>query len=153
MPDLIAISQGLGALKAATEIVKTIVGLRDSSKILENTVELNTKILSAQQALADAQAEQTTLIETIRQLEEEIARLKAWNDGEKQKYELKSLGGGSIAYALKEEAKGTEPMHWICAQCYDDGKRSILQRTGNVGAGRLIPYRCNRCQSTLMVRV
>jgi hypothetical protein len=152
MPDLIAISQGLGALKAATEIIKTIVGLRDSAKILENTVELNTKILSAQQALADAQTEQTTLVQTIRQLEEEIARLKTWNDSEKQKYELKAIGGGSHAYALKESARGTEPEHWVCTQCYDDGKRSILQRMGLPHSG-LSQYKCNRCQLTLMAWV
>jgi hypothetical protein len=71
MPDLIAISQGLNAVKAATEIVKTIAGLRDSAKLLENTVELNQKILSVQTALADAQAEQATLLQTIREREEE----------------------------------------------------------------------------------
>ncbi|MGO8865518.1 MAG: hypothetical protein ACLQME_03350 [Alphaproteobacteria bacterium] len=133
MPDLIAIGQGLSALKAATEIVKTMMGLRDSAKILENTVELNHKILSAQTALADAQAEQTNLTKTIRELEEEIARLKSW-EAEKQRYELKSLGWGIFAYMLKPAMRGTEPPHWVCARCYKKGEISIIQHgTHQVG--------------------
>jgi hypothetical protein len=41
MPDLFAISHALNALKATTDIVKTIAGLRDSAKLLESTVELD----------------------------------------------------------------------------------------------------------------
>jgi hypothetical protein len=126
MPDLIAISQGLNAVKAATEIVKTIAGLRDSAKLLENTVELNQKILSVQTALADAQAEQTTLIQTVHQLEEEITRLKAW-DAEKQRYKLVEVGAGAFAYVIKPEAQGSEPEHLLCPTCYEKGKKLILQ--------------------------
>jgi hypothetical protein len=147
MPDLLAIAQGLNAVKATTDIIKAMVGLRDASQILEKTVELNQKILTVQTALADAQAEQTTLVQTIRDLKEEFTRLKAW-EAEKQNYELKQIGRGAFAYGLKPEAQGTEPPHWICAQCYDDGKRSILQR-----AGQTIPaYKCNRCGSAIIVR-
>jgi len=64
MVDLIAISQGLNALKGTSDLIKTIVGLRDSAKLLETTVELNQQILSVQKALADAQTEQATLVET-----------------------------------------------------------------------------------------
>jgi len=44
---------------------KTMLGLRDSAKVLEATVEFNQQLLSVQRALLDAQAEQTTLIQTI----------------------------------------------------------------------------------------
>jgi hypothetical protein len=110
MPDLIAISQGLNAVKAATEIVKTIAGLRDSANLLENTVELNQKILSVQTALADAQSEQASLIQRIGELEKEVTALKSW-EAEKQRYELKRYDSGSLFYTLKEaEARG-EPVH------------------------------------------
>jgi septal ring factor EnvC (AmiA/AmiB activator) len=145
MPDLIAISQGLNAVKAATEIVKTIAGLRDSAKLLENTVELNQKILSVQTALADAQAEQTTLIQTIRQLEEEIARLKAW-DAEKERYELQRFDPGVFVYVLKPEAARGEPIHKLCAACYQNGKKSILQVTTEIRARRRV-HQCPDCKT------
>jgi len=66
--DLIAISQGLNALNAATQIAKAMLGLRDSAKLLENTVKLNSEILSVQTALANAQEEQTALVQTISDL-------------------------------------------------------------------------------------
>jgi translation initiation factor 2B subunit (eIF-2B alpha/beta/delta family) len=112
MPDLLAIGQGLSALKGALDILQTWMGLRDAAKIQETTVELNSKILAAQSALATAQETQTSLVDTLRSLEKEVARLKAWQGG-KEDYELKDLGGGSTAYVLKEEKRETEPLHYL----------------------------------------
>jgi hypothetical protein len=55
-----------------------------------------------------------------------VAELETWN-AEKQRYELKDVGWGSLAYALKEDARGTEQVHQICAACYQHDKKSILQ--------------------------
>src|ERR1700720_3448556 len=119
MPDLIAIGQGLNAVKAMTDIVKTMVGLQGSAKILENSIELNRKIADVQIALNTALTEQGTLVKTIHDQEEEIARLKAW-DSEKDNYELKDVGdgGGAVAYMIKEAAQGAEPLHCLCTKCY-----------------------------------
>jgi Zn finger protein HypA/HybF involved in hydrogenase expression len=149
MPDLIAISQGLNAVKAATEIVKTIAGLRDSANLLENTVGLNQKILSVQTALADAQSEQASLIQRIGELEKEVTALKSW-EAEKQRYELKRYDSGSLFYTLKEaEARG-EPVHHLCAKCYNNGKPSIIQRTGSVMA-REPSHFCPECKTQFHV--
>jgi hypothetical protein len=150
MPDLIAISQGFNAIKAATEILKTIAGLRDSAKLLENTVELNQKILSVQTALADAQAEQTTLVQTIREREEEIAGMKAW-ETEKQRYELRQVSHiGSTAYVLKSDARGSQPSHCICTACYEHAKKGILQPTAKIEM-RYPTWQCLECKSTIIV--
>jgi hypothetical protein len=126
MPDLIAIGQGLHAVKALTDIGKTMLGLRDSAKLLETTVEFQQQILSVQKALLDAQAEQTTLIQTVRDLEEEVARLKAW-ETEKQRYELVALAPNVIAMSPKETMRGAESQHYLCANCFSAGKKSFLQ--------------------------
>ena len=62
MVDLLAITQGAMALKTAGDIAKTLVGLRDSAKLLEQSVELNRQILAAQQALVEAREEQAALV-------------------------------------------------------------------------------------------
>lgn len=135
---------GLSAFKAMFDLAK---GLKD---INDATVR-NAAVIELQEQILTAQNEQATLIDKVRDLEKEVAELKAW-DAEKQNYELKEIGRGSFACVLKPEAQGAEPVHWLCTQCYDDGKRSILQRIGMAGAGRIVPYKCNRCQSTLMVQ-
>jgi hypothetical protein len=48
-----------------------------------------------------------------RALEAEMAGLKAW-DAEKQNYELKSIGPGSVAYMMKPDKRGSEAPHWLC---------------------------------------
>lgn len=147
MPDLIAISQGLNAVKAATEIVKTMVGLRDSAKLTENTVKLNSEILSVQSALMEAHKEQETLLQTIRELKEEIVHMKTW-ETEKQRYELKKFYPGTFAYTPKEEHRCAEPVHCLCTRCYEDGKRFILQATGRGDYGYQVLF-CPNCKMEL----
>ena len=146
MPDMLAIAQGLNAIKATTDIIKSIAGLRDAAQILEKTVELNQKILTVQTALADAQAEQTTLIQTIRNLEEEVARFKAW-EAEKQRYELKEVAPRTFAYVLKPNASDPEPLHWICASCYQKNQKFILQGIQWYGGGWI--HTCPSCKAEI----
>jgi ribosomal protein L29 len=150
MPDLIAIGQGLNAVKAATEIVKTMIGLRDSAKLIENTVKLNSEILSVQKALADAHAEQTTLLQTVRELEQEIARMKTW-ETEKQRYELKDLGAGAFACTIKQNAQGAGPFHAICANCYERGEKSYLQDTRDLTRMPYMIWGCPNCGSKIVI--
>jgi hypothetical protein len=151
VPDMLAIAQGLNALKATTDIIKAMVGLRDAAQILEKTVELNQKILTAQTALADAQMEQASLIQTIRDREEEIARLIAW-DAQKQRYELKdiSMGSGSFAYMIKPDAQGGEPLHCLCAYCYERGQKRIMQFTPRIAGPRRI-WSCPECKNDIIM--
>jgi len=138
---MLAIAQGLNAVKALTDIAKTMLGLRDSAKLLETNVEFNQQILSVQKALLDAQAEQTDLIKTIRDREEEIARLKAW-DTEKNTYDLKNIGRAYFAYMLKHGARAGAPPHLVCAHCYKQRQISILQyaaSTENRRGGLMCP--------------
>jgi hypothetical protein len=55
-----------------------------------------------------------------------MTRLEAW-DAEKQRYALTELSRGAFAYLVKPEARGTEPLHCLCAACYQNGKKAILQ--------------------------
>ena len=71
----------------------------------------------------------------MRDLEKEIARVKAW-DEQKQRYELISPWQGAVTYALKKARSNSEPPHWICTKCYEDGRKSILndlRKTPKIG--------------------
>jgi hypothetical protein len=145
MSSLLAIGQGLNAVKAATDSVKTLLGLHVSAKVLENTVQLNQQILAVQSALMDAQKEQTTLVETIRDTEEENTRLKAW-DADKRRYELTCFNPGVFLYTLSQGTANGQPIHHLCARCYEHNQKSILQASTEIRLGKRVRY-CPECKT------
>jgi hypothetical protein len=126
MVDVSAIAGTVSALKGAMDITKAMIGLRDAQAIQAKVIELNAAILDAQSSALTANEERSTLIERVRNLEKQVADFEAW-ETEKQRYELKDIGLGSLAYVVKETMRGTEPSHQICAACYQHHKKSILQ--------------------------
>jgi hypothetical protein len=94
-------------------------------------------------AAMDAVERESTLLQEIRDLKKQMDQLKEW-DGEKERYELKRYYRGTIAFALKPSMAGGEPPHRLCAQCYHEGKKGILQPTGANQAGYPI-HTCSSC--------
>jgi len=120
------IATTLGSLKAAFEIAKSFIGVRDATIIQSKVFELQREILSAQQSALSAQQAQFSLLEQIRDLEQQITDMKAW-ETEKERYELTEVAPRVFTYVLKPDMGSAEPPHWICAACYQNGKKSILQ--------------------------
>ena len=74
-----------------------------------------------------------------------IAGFETW-DAEKQRYELKPIGTqGVFAYSLKPEHENGEPPHWICPDCYQDRKKSILQTVIKTPGMARVAI-CQRCK-------
>ena len=61
-----------------------------------------------------------------RSLEEKVAQMEGWKE-EKDRYQLAEYGRGCFAYALKPGMEKGEPFHCLCSQCYQRGKKSLLQ--------------------------
>ena len=133
---------GLSSLKAAFDIAK---GLKD----IDNAANRNAAVIELQEKILGAQSAQAELIERVGDLEKEVARLKAW-DTEKQNYELQAIGGGTVAFMLKPDARGTAPPHWLCPNCYGENKKSFYQPTGNT-IQRANVYKCQGCQGAVSV--
>ena len=144
MVDMAAISGLVASLRAATDISKAMIGLRDAAMIQGKVIELPGVILSAQQSALSAQSDQFTALERIRELEKEVADFEAW-EAEKQKYELKEVSGGAFAFMLKPDARGTEPAHWLCTNCFESHKKSIFQGMPHVARDLL--FRCPKCDN------
>jgi hypothetical protein len=126
---------GLGAVKAAFDMAK---GLKD----INDAAIRNAAIIELQQKILGAQEEQATLIQRLRELEQELSNLKAWEE-EKKRYELKELPPGVFVYELKQGIATSDPPHRICQTCYQRGKKSILHsdEPGN-GIYHLTCYEC-----------
>ena len=121
----------LSSMNTAVNITKAIAALRDIALLREKVIELQGVILNAQQAALAAQRNKSALQERISQLEKELASAKVWSS-ERDKYHLYQMAPGALAYALKKNTGSTEPPHWICAACYDHGRKSILQDAGRM---------------------
>lgn len=126
MPDISAFASALTSLNAAKDIAQAMIGLRDTAAFQTKLIEFQRKLIEANNAALAAQEERSVLLARIATLEQQVARLETWHT-EKQNYELKEVASGAFAYVLKQSARGSEPEHWLCAQCYQNNKKSILQ--------------------------
>jgi hypothetical protein len=125
------------------------LGLRDAEAFRAKSIEIQETVLRALDSGIEAREAYSKQLDAIRTLETEVAGLKAW-DAEKQRYELKTIGYGPVAYMPKPAARGSEPPHWLCPNCYAKGEKAFFQPTGD-RKGRESVYVCARCKGTVAV--
>jgi len=133
---------GLSAFKSILDVAKGLKDLNDDAARNTALTELTEKILSAKQS-------QMALIERVSDLEKELEGYETW-EREKQRYELKPAGPytQTLAYSLIESEQDGEHPHQICANCFEDRQRSILQHETR-SPGRCDVLLCNRCGSAI----
>lgn len=152
MVDVSAIAGALSALKSSKDIAEAMIGIRDAVTMNEHRLELQSKLGDAQTSIFAVNEERATLLETVSRLEKQITSMETW-EAEKQRYALDNAAVGAFVYALKEPMSGGEPPHWLCAECYGNRKKSILQvfeRTKGYGMGSSDHlWKCPHCQSTV----
>ena len=136
----------ISGLKLAGDIAKSFLELKSVFEVQGKVVELQSAILSAQSSALSANAAQATMIEEIRNLKEEIARIKAW-ESEKKRYQLISPWNGTVVYALKKSMSDSKPPHWICTNCYENGRKSILNQHHKPGS--FIEFICPVCKAPI----
>jgi hypothetical protein len=155
MTDMSTIAAALGSLDALKNIAQAMIGLRDTQALQAKIIEFNGQLIDTQAKVFSVNQERTALVERIRDLEQKLADLEAW-ETEKQRYELKSIGAGSFARALKPEAQGSEPPHYICANCYENHQKSILQPEPTSAASRALSIPpmlvCPKCKAKFVAR-
>ena len=150
MVDMSAVMGLASSLRAIVDITKAMKDVHDANLIQSKIFELMREIMAAQSCALEAQAAQSELLNRIRDLEAEKAELETWNT-EKKRYNLTDFGGSTFAYSLKpEEAKG-EPLHRICATCYQQGKKSILQFTHRSQGQEW--FKCHGCRNQIALGV
>ena len=124
--DLGQITSAVSSLKVAGDIAVGLINLKTMAEVQSKAIELNQKIIAAQHDIFAANAAQTALIERVRELEKQIAEMKAW-EGQKQRYKLAIPSSGATVYALRKSMSNGEPPHYLCTNCFQAGKPSILQ--------------------------
>ena len=149
MDDDSALAGLIASLRAAVEIVKAMRDADDASLTQTKVPELTREIMSALSSALATQSAHFDLLVSQRHLEEEMVRLKAWNT-EKYRYELQSVGPGAVAYVLKESMRASEPIHWICANCFQIGKKRFLNESHS--DLHHVYHKCQECGGKIRIR-
>ncbi|MFK4062200.1 hypothetical protein [Brucella anthropi] len=131
------IASGYTALTAAFNLAKGLKDVHDQVKVNEVLIELQAKILEAQEAVRDGR-------DKLETAEQELKAYKDW-DVVSSRYQLKDFGGQTYAYELKQEAANGQPWHIACPNCFVGRKLSILQYD-DIYYGRK-GFKCTSCDT------
>ncbi len=143
MPDIT--TQGvIGTFAAIVKLVQVLNQASTSPEIKAQISALYDAIITGQQRAFEDHLVKQALLEEKSQLEKELAKVKAW-EIQKQRYQLVVPFSGCTVYALKKSMSNGEPPHYICANCYQDGKCSMIQHTKT--KDRWIVLSCSACKS------
>ncbi|HAB54653.1 MAG TPA: hypothetical protein DCE80_21150 [Ignavibacteriales bacterium] len=134
------ISSFISSAKTAYDIAKGIstlksdVGRNESiSKILEILLSVQTQALSVNEIAQKLQEEKY-------EITQKLMKFEKWSETETQ-YELKEIASGVFVYACKKTNPPSEPMHWLCTNCWKDRMKSIIQKTLSDS------YACPKCKT------
>ena len=139
-----AISGALTAVSSLMTLSKDISNAKTDHEIAVKTGELNERLGGALQQLIAAQTGYLALLSEKSELEAELLKIKDWAH-EKQRYQLHKTESGGLLYRIKPEMQGAEPAHDICANCYENGIKSLLQAAPHVSGHKMLS--CHRCNS------
>lgn len=128
----------MSAIKEALELGEGTTGLITSSAaaikgVLDlvrkpdpDLVEIKSLAGDAIDKVIEAKQAQMAMQDKILELENELKKRDRFQM-EAQRYTLTKTDMGGFVYALKPSEAGSEPMHDLCATCFDSEIKSVLQ--------------------------
>lgn len=116
----------LGLVPSLANTALDMAKTSDAAKRNAQLIEFQNAIIQFNTLLSTIQNENAALSRTNRDLEEQIRQIKNW-EAESQRYELARPYNGVTVYALKKSMSNGQIPHYICASCYENGEKSVLQ--------------------------
>tara|TARA_Y100000052_G_scaffold26211_1_gene30791 strand:+ start:2001 stop:2441 length:441 start_codon:yes stop_codon:yes gene_type:complete len=109
-----------------------------------STIEAQEQIMSLREGALELQEENQELKAKIKLLEEELKSIEIWEE-EKLRYSLVApFRGPSHVYALKKEKSKGEVPHFICANCFNNSTKTLLNQIKGL---RTMTLECPKCSS------
>lgn len=142
------ISAALTTIKVAKDLIRGISSLNADVAIKEKTVDLLGTIVDLQEHILSMQSKYGELLKSKSDLEEKLKQHEEWLIT-KSGYTLNEVATGVFVYCSKESKDATEPKHWLCASCFNNEKKSILQLSNYNGKGEY--YSCQRCEKDIFI--
>jgi hypothetical protein len=120
------IASALTALKTIGELTTLLIKTSADSRVTENAIDLQSALISLQSTMLTLQSQYQILLREKDEVEKRLIDIENW-EAEAEKYTLIEMVPGVFVYALKDDYKSTAPSHWLCPNCYQAKKKSILQ--------------------------
>src|SRR5450432_1919454 len=121
------IAATLSALKTAKDFTKAVMDSKVSTALREQAVEFQFAIIETQTAIIGIQSQYQLLLQEKDALKKQLIDIEQWNV-DAADYELSEIHTGVFAYVFKPNEGSTTPPHWLCAKCYQNKEKSIIQR-------------------------
>jgi len=142
MNELVAF---IGAVSHVANVGKTLLQAHTQAERDAVRIEFSDALIAVQGKIAEVQTSHYALLEAHEALKKQLATYDRWEQ-ERARYALQELVPGVLAYRLKTDEQPGEPQHWLCPTCYDERKKTILQRAGK-GSGT---FECGRGHPPLL---
>jgi hypothetical protein len=140
----------LSSIKVASDLVTLVLKAKVDAAVTQKAIELQSSIITLQSTIFGIQTENQKLLEENNSLKQQIIDMNNW-ESEAQKYSLTEVCPGGVVYAINKDEAGTQPDHWLCPNCYQNRRKSFLQKGMNVGEGHM--FTCALCKNQLIVRL
>lgn len=140
------IATTLSAISSAKDFAVLIIGRKIDSAVTEKAIELQNSIIGLQSAILAMQAENQTLLQEKRELQQVVEHSANW-EADSVRYQLMEIAKGVFVYELGDEHKENQSTPKLCANCFEDRHKSILQRKGQDYGGT--HYTCHSCKAEI----
>lgn len=139
-------SQGMSLLGGLIGATRAAIEIRDDVARKLAVAEILDKLIDAKNAMSTLADEHAALQRRVQQLMDENAELQRTID-DRAEYHLHKTEAGAFVYRHNGSEERGIPMHDCCANCWGDGKQSLL----NLSKDRNY-YACPRCGKTTHIR-
>lgn len=127
------------AIQGGAEILASLKALLQSPE-RRSDAEIEAAVTQLSHAMEHARLGNLFLDAQLALLQGEVARAQEAKE-KLARYELWETQTGSFVYALRPDKAEGQPPHFICPNCYEQSKRSILQ-------GGRQSKQCQECKAT-----
>jgi len=146
MIDLTLLPSAMAGLKGAIDITSALVKTNNIVDVNAKAIELQQIIIKLQQDIFSAQDSQRLANEEIQSLKKEISELK--NVGrDLTRYKLCSPHFGCTVYGISKDDESNEPAHYLCSNCFQSGKKSILNP--KINEKNFVDFVCPTCRASM----
>lgn len=132
------------ALKGATDLVGSIKAMLQAPE-RRGDADIEAAVERLALTMENARLHNALLEAAVQKLQQDLRRAQE-AEANLQAYELHATPGGAVVYALKDAENAGQPAHFICANCREEGRRSILQ-------GGAIVKACPRCKTRFAMQL
>lgn len=119
-------SAAISSVKATIAFVKGAKAAIDKMEIANQLSDICDRIIAAQSQTLALQTENLTLIQDKNDLNKKLIEFESWKKTESE-YDLTEICHKRFIYVSKKSAESAQPEHWLCPNCWQQKRKSILQ--------------------------